>query len=49
MRDRKKLPLNIFKGKIEIVGDFEAPLPEFEEYMSTENEAQPQMNADEHR
>ena len=42
-------PWNVFKGKIEIAKDFDAPLPEFEEYLRTENEAQPQMNEDERR
>jgi hypothetical protein len=49
MREGKKLPWNIFKGKIEIAGDFDVPLPEFEEYLGAENEDQPQMNPDEHR
>jgi hypothetical protein len=43
------LPWNVFKGKIEIAEDFDAPLPEFEEHLQTENEAQPQMKEDEHR
>jgi prevent-host-death family protein len=28
-----KLPWNIFKGKIEIAKDFDAPLPEFETHL----------------
>jgi antitoxin (DNA-binding transcriptional repressor) of toxin-antitoxin stability system len=30
---RAKLPWNIFKGKIEIAKDFDAPLPEFKDYL----------------
>jgi len=28
-----KLPWNVFKGKIEIAKDFDAPLPEFKDYL----------------
>jgi prevent-host-death family protein len=30
---RKKLPWDIFKGKIEMAGDFDAPLDEFKDYL----------------
>jgi hypothetical protein len=43
------LPWNIFKGKIEIAEDFDAPLPEFEEYLENNEEVQPQINGDQHR
>lgn len=32
----KKLPWDIFKGKIEIAEDFDDPLPEFEDYVDAE-------------
>ena len=30
---RKKIPWNIYKGKIEMTDDFNAPLDEFKDYM----------------
>ena len=30
---RRKLPWDIFKGKIEMAGDFDAPLDEFKGYL----------------
>ena len=30
---RKKLPWDIFKGKIEMTGDFDAPLDQFKDYV----------------
>ena len=30
---RRKLPWDIFKGKIEMAGDFDAPLDEFKDYL----------------
>jgi hypothetical protein len=47
--DAKKLPWNIFKGKIEFAEDFDAPLPEFDDYLRADNKVQPQMNTDAHR
>jgi prevent-host-death family protein len=32
-KDHAKLPWNVFKGKIEIAKDFDAPLPEFKDYL----------------
>jgi prevent-host-death family protein len=32
-KEHGKLPWNIFKGKIEIAKDFDAPLPEFKDYL----------------
>jgi prevent-host-death family protein len=32
-KEKAKLPWNLFKGKIEIAKDFDAPLPEFKDYL----------------
>jgi prevent-host-death family protein len=32
-KDHAKLPWDVFKGKIEIAEDFDAPLPEFKDYL----------------
>jgi len=32
-RAHTQLPWNVFKGKIEIAKDFDAPLPEFKDYL----------------
>jgi antitoxin (DNA-binding transcriptional repressor) of toxin-antitoxin stability system len=32
-KNRAKLPWDVFKGKIEIAEDFDAPLPEFKDYL----------------